>query len=186
MALVVKTKWRKRGPRTLEERAGVVGFNVWKIAFETFKHMEGEGFRFASDVQSTNVLTELIAFLVQVTDRLIYGQLREDDRRLFINALGKHLADTMANNQLDLLGPGEYRAPFIAALNARARDYAACEYRGDGPGYAFLRCLGERVSDAMAVTDNKWVIEHVMEIEAPEMLKPLKRAVGEVLGVKAG
>jgi hypothetical protein len=186
MALVVKTKWRKGGPRTLEERAGVVGFNIWKIAFETFKHMEGEGFRFATDRQTAEVLTELIAFQVQAADRMVYGRLAEDERARFINALGRHLAHTMENNLLDLLGPGEYRSPFIAALNARARDYAECDYRAEGPGYAFLRLLGAKVSEAMAATDNKWVIEHVMEIEAPPMIKHLKRTVGEVLGVKTG
>ena len=37
----------------------------------------------------------------------------------------------------------------------------------------------------MAAIDNKWVLEHVMEIEAPEVIKTVKRVVGEVLGVKA-
>ena len=46
---LVKTRWRKKGARTLEERAGVIGANVWKISLEIFKHMESEGFRFSSD-----------------------------------------------------------------------------------------------------------------------------------------
>ena len=29
---LVKTRWRKPGERTLAERAGVIGANVWKIA----------------------------------------------------------------------------------------------------------------------------------------------------------
>jgi hypothetical protein len=45
---LVKTRWRKKGPRTLAERAGVIGANVWKISLEIFKHMEKEGFRFGS------------------------------------------------------------------------------------------------------------------------------------------
>ncbi len=185
MAVVVRSKWRKGGgERTLEERAGVVGANIWKIAMETFRHMEREGFRFASDRQTIRIVTEFIAFLVPVTDRIVYGQLSEEGRAKFINALGRHLADTVQNNLLDLFGPGEYRTDFIAALNARAREYAECEYRPAGPGYAFLRLLGEKVFDAMAQTDNKWVIEHVMEIEAPEMVKPLRKSVGEILGIK--
>jgi len=184
MAVQVKTKWRNKGTRTVEDRAGVVAFNIWKIAQETFKHMEKEGFRFGTDKQVTNVLTELIAFLVQIADRLVYGQLSEEDRAKFINAAGQHLAQTMENNQLDLFGPGEYKAAFIAALNERFRDYAECVYTATGPSYHFLRLLGEKVSDAMAVTDNKWVVEHMMEIESPEMLRPLKKVLGEVLGIK--
>jgi len=55
---LVKTRWRKKGPRTVEERAGVIGANVWKIALEVFKHMEKEGFRF---VGSTTVYAHLQA-----------------------------------------------------------------------------------------------------------------------------
>lgn len=186
MAVQVKTKWRSKGTRTLEDRAGVVGFNIWKIAQETFRHMEKEGFRFGSDRQVTTVLTELIAFLVQIADRIVYKQLSEEDRATFINTVGQHLARTMENNQLDLFGPGEYKSAFINALNERFRDYAECVYTSNGPSYHFLRLLGEKVSDAMAVTDNKWVVEHMMEIESPEMIRPLKKTLGEVLGIKTG
>jgi hypothetical protein len=72
---LVKTRWRKKGERTLEERAGVIGANVWKVAVEIFRHMEREGFRFGSDRMTTEVITELIAFLVQLADRAVYGKL---------------------------------------------------------------------------------------------------------------
>ena len=65
---LVKTRCRKHGPRTLAERAGVIGANVWKLALEIFKHMEKEGFRFGSDRLVTDVLAEFIAFLVQLVD----------------------------------------------------------------------------------------------------------------------
>jgi len=187
MAVVVRSKWRKGGgERTIEERAGVIGANIWKISMETFRRMEREGFRVGGDRQTIRILTEFIAFLVQVTDRVVYGQIDEDQRATLVNALGHHLANTVQSNLLDLFGPGEYRADFITALNERGREYAECEFRPDGPGYAFLRLLGEKVFDAMAETDNKWVIEHVMEIEAPEMIKPLRKSVGEILGIRTG
>lgn len=184
MGVVVKSKWRKRGPRTLEDRAGVIGFNIWKIAQETFRHMEKEGFRFGSDRQVIDVISEMLAFLVQIVDRTVYGQVSEEDRATLINAVGRHLAQTMENNLLDLFGPGDYRAAFIRTLNERFGDYAECAWTAQGPSYEFLRLLGEKVSDAMAVTDNRWVIEHVMEIESPDMIKPLRKVIGEVLGVK--
>lgn len=184
LSVALKTRWRNKGPRTLDDVASVVGFNVWKIALETFKHMEREGFRFASDAQVTQVMTEFIAFLVQSTDRLVYGRLGEADRALFINGLGKHLAKTMENNQMDLFGPGDYQAPFIDAMNRRSHDYAEYGYTADGPTYGYLRYLAERVSEAMAMTDAKWVVEHVMEIEAPDMLKFLKKLLTDALVTK--
>ena len=105
---LVKTRWRKKGERSLTERAGVIGANLWKISLEIFKHMEKEGFSFGSDRLATNVLSEFIAFLVQLVDRSVYGRLSEDDRAALGAEVVGHVAATMENNQLDLFGPAEY------------------------------------------------------------------------------
>jgi hypothetical protein len=178
---LVKTRWRKKGPRTLEERAGVIGANVWKIALEIFKHMEKEGFRFGSDRLVTNVLTEFIAFLVQLVDRAVYGRLGDAGRATLIGEVVRHLAATMENNQLDLFGPGAYRQPFIDALNARFGEYAGFEYRDGAPGYACLRFFATRVSDVMAEGDNKWVVEQMIDIEAPEMVRLALKLVDQTV-----
>jgi hypothetical protein len=174
---LVKTRWRKKGPRTLADRAGVIGANVWKLALEIFRHMEKEGFRFGSDRLVTDVLTEFIAFLVQLVDRAVYGKLSDAERASLIGEVVGHLAATMENNQLDLFGPGEYRKPFIDALNARFGEYAVFDYRGGEPGYPCLRFFATRVADAMAEGDNKWVVEQMIDIETPEMV----RLVGKLI-----
>ena len=181
---LVKTRWRKKGERTLAERAGVIGANVWKISLEIFKHMEKEGFRFGSDRLVTDVLAEFIAFLVQLADRAVYGKLSEADRATLIGELARHLAATMENNQLDLLGPGEYRKPFIDLLNARFEEYAGFEYPGGEPGFPCVRFFATKVSDAMASGDNKWVVEQMMDIEAPEMVRLVRKLVEQT--VEAG
>ena len=174
---LVKTRWRKKGPRTLAERAGVIGANVWKLALEIFRHMEKEGFRFGSDRLVTEVLTEFIAFLVQLVDRAVYGKLSDAERASLIGEVVGHLAATIENNQLDLFGPGEYRKPFIDALNARFGEYAEFDYRGGEPDYPCLRFFATRVADAMAEGDNKWVVEQMIDIETPEMV----RLVGKLI-----
>lgn len=195
MALRLRTKWHqtkrvRKGkanraqPKTLADRGGVVGFNIWKIALQTFKNMEKEDFRFASDEQATATLTEIIAFLVQIVDRMVYQQLDESERGELINMIGVHLAKTMETNMKDLFGPGEYRQAFIDTLNQRFADYAECEYTAEGPGYAFKRYLADKISDILAQTDNKWVVEHVMEIELPEAVKSLQRLVRSSLGIQ--
>ena len=74
---LVKPRWRKKGaPRSLADCAGVIGANIWKISLEIFRHMEKEEFRFGSDRLVTEVMTEFIAFLVQLVDR---GIRYEDD-----------------------------------------------------------------------------------------------------------
>jgi len=178
---LVKTRWRKKGARTLADRAGVIGANVWKISLEIFKHMEKEGFRFGSDRLVTDVLAEFIAFLVQLVDRAVYGKLSAADRATLIGELARHLAATMENNQLDLFGPGEYRKPFIDLLNARFEEYAGFEYPGGEPDYPCLRFFAAMVSDAMASSDNKWVVEQMMEIEAPEMVRLIEKLVDQTV-----
>ena len=183
---LVKTRWRKKGARTLAERASVIGANVWKISLEVFKHMEKEGFRFGSDRLVTDVLSEFIAFQVQLADRSAYGRLGEAERAELIGEAVRHLAATMENNQRDLFGPGEYRKPFIELMNARFAEYAGFEYAGGEPGYPCLRYLAEKVSDAMASGDNKWVVEQMMDIEAPEMVRLTRKLVEQALEAAPG
>jgi hypothetical protein len=183
---LVKTRWRKKGERTLADRAGVIGANVWKIALEIFKHMEKEGFRFGSDLLVTDVLAEFIAFLVQLVDRTVYGRLSEADRATLIGEVARHLAATMENNQLDLFGPGEYRKPFIDMLNARFAEYAGFAYSGGEPGSPCVLFFATRVSDAMARGDNKWVVEQMIDIEAPEMTRLARKLVDQTIDAPAG
>jgi hypothetical protein len=178
---LAKTRWRKKGARTLAERAGVIGANVWKISLEIFKHMENEGFRFGSDRLVTDVLSEHIAFLVQLVDRAVYGKLSEADRATLIGEVARHLAATMENNQRDLFGPGEYRKPFLDLLNARFEAYAGFECPGGEPGFPCLRFFAAKVDDAMASGNNKWVVEQIMEIEAPEMVRLVKKLVDQTV-----
>lgn len=178
---LVKTRWRNKGPRTLAERAGVIGANVWKIATEIFKHMEKEGFRFGSDRMVTDVITEFIAFLVQLADRIAYRTLNEADRTTLVSELVRHLAATMENNQLDLLGPGEYRQAFIDLVNTRFEEYAVFDYPGGAPDYSCLRYFATKVADAMASGDNKWVVEQIIDIEAPEMVLLIKKLIDQTV-----
>ncbi len=196
MAIRMKTRWHRSRrsrrnmegssrPKTMEDLAGVVAFNIWKIAQETFRHMDKEGFTF-EDEQVIGVIREMAAFLLQISDRMVYGKLDEDERAQFVNAVAQQVVDTLQANQEDLFGPGDYRTPFIALLNERLAQYAEFAYdENEGPGYAFKRYLGERTAEAMAGTDNRWVIEHVMEIEAPEAVKNIRRLVRDVMGLRA-
>lgn len=181
---LIKTRWRKKGPRTLADRAGVIGANVWKMAVEFFRHLEKDGFRFGSDRLVTDVLTEFIAFLVQLVDRAVYARLPEADRAALLSEVVRHVAATMENNQMDLFGPGEYRKPFIDAMNARSAEYAEFEYRDGEPGYDCLRYFASRVSDAMAAGDNRWVTEQMIDVEAPEMVRLARKLVEQALEAK--
>lgn len=174
---LVKTRWRKKGPRTLADRAGVIGANVWKIAVEIFRHLEKEGFRFASDRMVTDVLAECIAFLIQVAERAAQPRLAEADRAALVQEVARHVAHTFENNQQDLFGPGEYRQAFIDLLNERFAAYATFEFEGGRPGFPCLRYFASRVEEAMKAAENKWVLEQVLEVEAPEMVRLVAKLI---------
>ncbi len=184
MAIRMRTKWHTRGPKSIEDRAGVVGFNIWKISNEAWKHMEKEGFQVGGDRQLAALIIELIAFLMQTADRLVYGQLPEDERRRFMNALGQHLAKTVQSNMIDMFGPGDYTGEFIATLNTRLADYSEFDFADYQPSYAMLRYLGDRMAATMAGTDSKWVLEQVVDIEAPDAVARLRKLMHEALGIR--
>ena len=197
MAVRLKTRWHRsrrsrrniegsKKPKTVEDLAGVIAFNIWKLAQEIFRHMDKEGFTFTSDEQVMGVIMEVVAFLTQIADRMVYGKLGDEERARFVNAVAQNLVRTAPANQEELYGPGDYAGPFVDTLNQRFAEYAECSYDEDtGPGYAFRRLLGEKVFEAMATTDNKWVIEHVMEIETPDAVKSMHRLMTDVMGLRA-
>lgn len=196
MAVRIKTRWHRSGrsrrnmeagsrEKTMDELAGVVAFNIWKISQNLFSSMEKEGFRFGKDEQAIGVIVETVAFLLQVADRMVYEYFSDDERREFVTSAAKHLGQTLQTNQMDLHGPGDYLNPFIDTLNQRFAEYAECSFdQKDGPGYAFKRVLGDKVSQVMTATDAKWVVEHVMEIEVPEAIKTTMRLVTDVMGLR--
>jgi len=196
MAVRLRTRWHrsKRSqrnregsgkPKTLDSLASAAAINIWKLAKDSFLHMEKEEFTFPGDSQAIDVISEFSVYLLHIIDRMIYGRLPEEERGPLINAIAGHLVETLVANKVDLLGPGDYRAEFIDRLNDRLGNYAECSFDDDGPGYDFNRYLGQKVAEVMASGDNKWVVEQVMDIEAPEMAEKIRPVVRDVLGVKS-
>lgn len=195
MAVRLKTRWHrsKRSernregssrPKSRQNLGSVVAMNIWKLAKEAFTRMEKEGYRFREDTQAIDVIAEFCIFMLHITDRMIYGKLTEEERSLLVNAIAKNLADTIEANQQELLGPGDYLQAFIERLNDRLANYAECGFDEEqGPAYDFKRYLAQNVSGIMALSDDKWVLEQVMDIEAPELVERIRPVVRDVLGI---
>ncbi len=195
MAIRLKTNWhhtrRKRKGRsnrerekTIEDRAGVVGFNIWKVAQQTLRNMmEEEEFNFKTDKQTFGLMIEMIAFLLAIVDRMVYGKLSEEDRGKLISVAAKHLAQSVAENQFDIFGEGDYVQPFFQTLNERFGEYATCSYENGEPGHNFKRVVARHVADVMEASDNKWVLEWVMDIEVPKAVPMVKKVASSCLGV---
>ena len=177
----VKSKWSNKGKeRTLFETGGATAFILWRIAQQGLLNLENEGFQTDTRSQRMDVIAEFLAFLVHLTDRKKAEALDASERQEFITSLAKHLANTMQENRADVEGSGDYRGPLIALLNERSANYAECPMPDGEPGYAMKRYLGECITAVMGEKDNKWITDQVMDIEVPESIKPLNKALREL------
>lgn len=197
MAVRLKTRWHRskrsernregsRREKTQENLCSVAAINIWKLAKEAFTRMEKEDFRFREDTQAIDVIAEFCIFMLHIMDRMIYENVSEEDRVVLVSGVANEIANTIEGNQIDLLGPGDYRAEFIDKLNDRLANYAECAFNVDGPGYDFLRYLAKNIADIMSASDDKWVLEQVMDIEAPELVQRIMPAVRDVFSLKKG
>jgi hypothetical protein len=178
--LRVKSKWNADREHTLNEIGSAAAFIIWRIAQQGVLNLENEGFQTDTNAQRLDVMAEFIAFLMHLADRLKAEQLDLNERQAFITSLGLHLADRMQENRADIQGKGEYRQPLIDLLNARAADYAEFAMVDDKPGYAFKRYFGENVRAVMGEKDNQWITDQVIDIEVPETLPPLNKALRDL------
>ncbi|HEB95083.1 MAG TPA: hypothetical protein ENI96_01470 [Sedimenticola thiotaurini] len=179
MALRIKSQWhREEAERSLQEIAGALAFNGWKIAMERAINLHGEHFVYRDDRQRLAVIGEYLIFIVQLVERLTHDMLSDDERRILITALALRLADILDENSHDLLGPGEYRDRFIGLLNQRSGEYAEFRFTSEGPSYPFLRHFGFEVQQLMGDSqENRWVIDQIMDKDGPGIYKQFKRIV---------
>ena len=191
MAIRIKSRWHhsernEERRKTFADSAGALAFIIWRLAVEHAKTIHREGFDYASDRERIRVISEYCAFAVQLVDRLAHRRVDDEARAMLVVALGRRLADQMQDNLLDIAGPGDYRAPFVAMLNQRLDDYARFEFDEEEAGFEALRYLGDRVMRTMGVSQtNRWVMDHVMEISAPELFEKIAKSVDDLLASAA-
>ena len=191
MAIRIKSRWHRSERneaqrKTFADSAGALAFIVWRLSVEHAKEIHREGFDYASDRERVRVISEYCAFAVQLVDRLAHRRIDDEARAVLVVALGRRLADLMQDNLLDVAGPGDYRAPFVEMLNERLDDYARFEFDDEAPGFEALRYFGDRVMRSMGVSQtNRWVMDHVMEISAPDLFEKIARSVDDLLASAA-
>ncbi len=187
MAIRIKSRWHRSErnearSKSFADSAGALAFIVWRLAVEHAKAIHRDGFEYASDRERIRVISEYCAFAVQLVDRLAHRRIDDGARAALVVALGRRLADQMQDNLLDIAGPGEYRAPFVEMLNERLDDYARFDFDDEAPGFEALRYFGDRVMRTMGVSQtNRWVMDHVMEVSAPELAGKIAKSVDDLL-----
>ena len=190
----IKDRWHNSTPeqdernviseKTSEDQASALSYIVWRLALNKAINLHAEDFRYDSDQQRIGVISELIAFQIQHVDRLTYEFVEPDSRAQLIGRLSNNVADHMQDNLTDIAGPGNYIPPFVALLNERFAQYAEFSYQADTPGYSTLRYLGRQVLELMGSDqENRWVIDQIIEIDAPEIAEQITRSTHRLFGV---
>lgn len=178
----IKTRWKNQDKtRSIQEIASALGFTLWRIGQAALLNMENEGFQTDTQLQRMQVMQEFMTFLTHMVDRMAYERMDDDERAEFIIALARKLSDYVQDNMRDITGSGDHRAPFIDLLNRRMDEYSDFAVIGDEPSFQLLRYFGDRLSEVLGERQRQWASTQVIDIEAPNALKTLKRAVRNLI-----
>lgn len=190
MAIRARTQWHTTGDaKSPQQVATVIASLIFRVAEEKVTHMQQADFQISSKEQGFAMISEYLAFLLQYTDRFVYGRVDEDYRANLIGAIAKRIAEILEDNQLTYIGQpagASYQSQFIDLLNERLADYAGFEYENGEPGYPCRRFLGSNIVDLMQKQDHSWTIDQVVEIEIPNALELLRRGLSGLFSEESG
>ena len=188
--LRLKTHWFKsEQQRSAAQTASAIAFTIWRVARNMIERMRKADFDIDIGPPYFAFMREVLVFLVAVADRIAYAGQSTEQREAFTTALVVRVAELLDENESDLLGappPGEpgWRDRFIDQFNELSGHYAEFGYGDDGPEFAFLRYLGSRIEPLLPPKDRRWVLEQVMEIEAPDAVALVRRAMSGVFSTE--
>ncbi len=182
MGLRIKSQWyNEDSERSIEEIAGALAFNSWKIAVDRAIRLHGEKFIYQSDRQRLAVIAEYTYYQVQLVDRMAHAIVDDELRRALVTAMVLRLADHIEENSNELIGADNHGSAFIERFNQRSSDYSELGFNDQGPSYPFMRHLGYEIQQLMGNSqENRWVIDQVMDIDGPEIYKQLKRVLRDL------
>ena len=179
MAVRIKSRWnRKDKTHTVEEVAGAVAFIIFRLAGNAVLSMENADFETSTNQQRLNIIKEFLCFGIHMADRMTIERFDENERVRFMTELAKKSAKHLQDNMHDIGFPGDHQTGFIELLNERMSDYADFNYsEEDGPSFPMRRFFGEHVSREFGDKNRRWVADQVIDIEVPEILSHLQKAV---------
>lgn len=178
----IRNKWRADKPRSLEENATASAYMVWQLGLHFAKHLHEQEFDYESDWQRVSVIKEYLIFMSHVVDRLAYTLLAENERQSFMAVLVEQVARHYQRNTEEVYGPGNYKSGFLTETNDRFMEYAGCDFENTEPGYTARRILGHAIQDILGMSQtNRWVIQQVIDIDAPDAASQVTEGVTALL-----
>lgn len=183
----IKNQWFQSGKaKTPEQTASAMAFITWRVVQNTLKQMRSAKFDIDVGPQYFAVTREMLAFMLQVCDRLAFEYMDQNDRVSFVHALVVRVAEILQENEDSYLGarPGDQAShfdTFIDLYNELAEHYADFGCGADGPDFAFVRYFGHRLESLMPEKDRLWVIDQMMAVEVPQAVELVRRGLSGLL-----
>ena len=165
------------------QNASVIAALGWRLAQQAIHRMRRAGFDIDPGHQYFDITCEYLAFVLHAADRTAFRLLDADQRAQFTTALAHGLARILGDNgeMLAATEPAVCRQRFIDLANRRADDYASLRFDESGASFPFCCYFGNQLRERMPNKDRAWVVDHVIEIEAPEAIKALQKALRDLL-----
>ncbi|MCP3849752.1 MAG: hypothetical protein GY694_05880 [Gammaproteobacteria bacterium] len=177
----MKSKWGKNGKqRSVSDNASAAAFIAWRIAQDALLNLEDEDYQTDSLSQRMDVIVEFVIFLAHLADRITFERMSPEEREEFVVTMVKHLARTHQSSMEEIGGVQDYKEDFINLVNERMSDYADMPYDEDGPSFVMKRYLGTKVQAVMGENHNKWIETQVLEINAPDAIESLNKAINDL------
>ena len=183
MRIRIKTKWSKQEREvSVEDAVSVLAFNSWKIGMQTLLEIENEEFQIDTQQQRIEVIEEIMAFMVQSLDRIVYNTINDEDRGILISMYAKKVADHVQDNARDFSGPGDYRTPFIEKLNQRFVGYSETKWddEKDEAGFSMGREFANNIANVLGPKDKKWALDYIQQVLMPEFFGLFKKTINSV------
>jgi hypothetical protein len=182
MAIRIKTTWfNKEAGRANDETASVLALNMWKQASKAVDDVSKADYDIVSLGRGFGIIAEMSAFMLHIADRMLYGRVDEERRQGLIAAAGAKLAEFVDQNIRELAPQDEhtrdYAAEFLDFLNRRAEDYATFDFPPDEPDFSVKRYLANMIRERMEGQDQMWIIDQIIEFQAPEATETVKKLV---------
>lgn len=167
----------------MEDNASVIAALAWRLSQQAVKRMREAGFDIDVGTQYFEFVCEFLAFVLHAADRIAYRLLPREQRTQFTTALAQRLARLLDDNaeMLRDAAPTACGQYFIDLANRRAGDYASLRFDEGGPSFSFCCYFGNQVRELMPPKDRSWVVDQIIEVEAPDAVKALQKALGDLL-----
>ncbi|NKB77597.1 MAG: hypothetical protein GKR96_11290 [Gammaproteobacteria bacterium] len=166
----IRTGWKKKNRSiSIEEFANAMSAITWRISLNAAKNLHDKDFVYDNDQQRLGVIREYLYFLIHCADRLMFSQLDQTQRTVFLTALCEDCFRHYRENSTQIIGQSINKAVFIEDLNHTMNTLSECRFTEDTPTFEMTRLIGSRIQHILGHSQtNKWAIDQVMDIDAPE------------------